>query len=442
MLSIQRLFLQNMNKIFNAILTAAVLVGFPLQAATVVKNYDEASKAVGKNGYIVFVYGANWDPTGLQICRKHMDSPAVKEAAGDAVMWTVPFYQLPTDEQKTDQNIKWGSLKLPHGFSAESYPALLLYDTKLDNYAVLNGALVQKGTPEEVAVKLKETLVNKSKRDEVMTKADAAQGVEKAKLLLEACRIPGLNRPERIIETIKSIDPQDQSGAIRTLTYEPSAKAESYSEKSMAEAIADLEKLLQDPVFTPEQRQSMYAIMVGKIHLEGTYDDRAKIMELTQKMRELNPDSLLGRSAVIAGRLWGGQLDYETGWTPLCLPPGGGMVQIVGRVPISSPGRYTVTFVKTGGADLRVLGVEVRKGGNKVGGDEHACVVQTPKKEEVDPKQKGPRRLSSRARSAAKEDDSTNNVYTVSIPKGDNVTLHVRVENGGNCYGRVIIKKK
>ena len=69
-------------------------------------------------------------------------------------------------------------------------------------------------------------------------------------------------------------------------------------------------------------------------------------------------------------------------------------------------------------------------------------IVMLFKKEEVDPKQKGPRRLSSRARSAAKDDGSTNNVYTVSIPKGDNVTLHVRVENGGNCYGRVNIKKK
>lgn len=431
-----------MKKIFSTILTVVLAAGLSLHAATVVKNYDEATRAVGKNGYIVFVYGANWDPTGLQICRKHMDSPEVKEAAGDAVLWTVPFYQLPTDEQKTDQNIKWGALKVPHVFSAESYPALLLYDKNEVNYAALNGALVQKGTPAEVAAVLRETIANKHKRDEIMTRADAAQGVEKAKLLLEACRIPGLHRPDRILETIKSADPQDQSGATRTLTYEPSAKAEAYSEKTMAEAIADMEKLLQDPVFTPEQRQSMYAIMVGKIHLEGTYDDRAKILEMTKKMQELNPDSLLGRSAVVAGRLWGGQINYETGWSPLCLPPGGGLVQIVGRVPISSPGRYTVTFVKTGGSDLRVLAVEVHKGGKKVGGDEHTCVVQTPRKEEADPKQKGPRRLSSRARSAQKEDNEMNNVYTVNIPKGDNVTLHVRVENGGNCYGRVIIKKK
>ena len=69
-------------------------------------------------------------------------------------------------------------------------------------------------------------------------------------------------------------------------------------------------------------------------------------------------------------------------------------------------------------------------------------MVQIPKKEEVDPKQKGQRRLSSRARSAQKEDDSMSNVYNVTIPKGDDVTLHVRIENGGNSHGRVIIKKK
>ncbi len=420
----------------------ALLAVQPLAAATIVKNYEEGSKAAGKNGYIVFAYGANWDPTGLQVCKKHMESAAVKEAAGDAAMWPAPFYQLPNDEQKTDQGIKWGSLPLPHVFSAESYPGLLLYDKAGINYATINGAVVQKGTPEEVAAKVKSAIDGKHKRDEIMARADAAQGAEKAKLLLEAALIPGLNRPEKIVDAVKAADPQDSTGAAAILTYEPSAKAEAYSEKTMAETIADMEKLLEQPFWQPEQRQSMYAIMIGKLHKEGQYDDRAKIRELAKKMRELNPDSLFGRSSVIVERTWGGQINYETGWSPLCLPPGGGLVQIVGRVPISSPGRYTVTFVKTGGADLRVLGVEVHKGGKKIGGDEHTCVVQIPKKEEADPKQKGPRRLSSRARSAQKADDSMNNVYSVTIPKGDDVTLHVRIENGGNSHGRIIIKKK
>ena len=418
-------------------LAGAVLSAFPLDAATIVKNYGEASGAAGKDGYVVFAYGANWDPTGLQVCRKLMESEAVKSAGGDAALWPAPFYQLPTDEQKSDQGVKWGSLKMPHVFSAESYPALVLYDKNEVNYATINGALVQKGTPEEVAAKLKETIAAKHKRDEIMSKADAAQGVEKAKLLLEAALIPGLHRPDKIVEAIKAADPQDSTGGVRILTYEPSAKAEAYSEKEMAETIADMEKLLQEPFWLPEQRQSMYAIIIGKLHRGGKYEDRARIRELALKMRELNPDSLFGRSSVIVERNWGGQINYETGWNPMCLPPGGGLVQIVGRVPISSPGRYTVTFVKTGGSDLRVLAVEVHRGKNKVGADEHSCVVQYPKKEEADPKKKTPRRLGARA---AKDDSG--NVYTVTIPKGKDITLHVRVENGGNSYGRIIIRKK
>lgn len=434
---------QMMNRITISMLAVTALLAVqPLSAATIVKNYEEGSKVAGKNGYIVFAYGANWDPTGLQVCKKHMESAAVKEAAGDAAMWPAPFYQLPNDEQKTDQGIKWGSLPQPHVFSSESYPGLLLFDKNGINYATINGAVVQRGTPEEVAAKVKSAIDGKHKRDEIMTRADAAQGTEKAKLLLEAALIPGLNRPNKIVEAIKAADPQNSTGAASVLTYEPSAKAEAYSEKTLAETIADMEKMLEQPFWQPEQRQSMYAIMIGKLHKEGQYDDRAKIRELARKMRELNPDSLFGRSSVVVERIWGGQIDYETGWSPLCLPPGGGLVQIIGRVPISNPGRYTVTFVKTGGADLRVLGVEVHKGGRRIGGDEHTCVVQIPKKEEVDPRQKGPRRLSSRARSAQKDDDSMNNVYNVTIPKGDDVTLHVRIENGGNSHGRVIIRKK
>lgn len=426
-----------MNKLSITMLTTALLALMPLEAATIVKNYEEAAKAVGKDGYVVFAYGANWDPTGLKVCQKHMDSSAVKEAAGDAVMWPAPFYQLPTEEQKSDQNIKWGSLKQPHVFSAESYPALLLYDKNEVNYATINGALVQSGTPEELAAKLKEAIANKHKRDEVMSKAEAAQGVEKAKLLLEAALIPGLHRPEKIVEAIKAADPNDTVGGARILTYEPSAKAEAYSEKEMAETIADMEKLLKEPFWLPEQRQSMYAIIIGKLHRGGKYEDRARIRELALKMRELNPDSLFGKSSVVVERTWGGLINYETGWNPMCLPPGGGLVQIIGRVPISQPGRYTVTFVKTGGSDLRVLGVEVHRGGSKVGGDEHSCVVQYPKKEEADPKKKAPRRLGART---AKED--AGNEYTVTIPKGKDITLHVRIENGGNSYGRIIIRKK
>ncbi len=420
-------------------LAAVFLAALPLEAATIVKNYDEASKAAGKNGYIVFAYGANWDPTGLQVCKKHMESAAVKEAAGDAAMWPAPFYQLPNDEQKTDQGIKWGSLPIPHVFSSESYPGLLLYDKDGAHYATINGAVVQKGTPEEVAAKVKSAIDGKHKRDEIMTRADAAQGTEKAKLLLEAALIPGLNRPDKIVDAIKAADPQDSTGAASILTYEPSAKAEAYSEKPMAETIADMEKLLEQQFWKPEQRQSMYAIMIGKLHREGQYEDRAKIRELAKKMRELNPDSLFGRSSVVVERTWGGQIDYETGWSPICLPPGGGLVQIVGRVPISSPGRYTVTFVKTGGSDLHVLAVEVHRGNTKVGADEHSCVIQSPKKEESDTRKRQPRRPGSRA---AGKDADEGSVYTVNIPKGKDITLHVRVENGGNSYGRIVIKKK
>ncbi len=431
---------QMMNRISIPMLAVtALLTALPLEAAAIVKNYEEASKTAGKNGYIVFAYGANWDPTGLQVCKKHMESAAVKEAAGDAAMWPAPFYQLPNDKQKTDQGIKWGSLPLPHVFSAESYPGLLLYDKAGINYATINGAVVQKGTPEEVAAKVKSAIDSKHKRDEIMARADAAQGAEKAKLLLEAALIPGLNRPEKIVDAVKAADPQDSTGAAAILTYEPSAKAEAYSKKTMEETIADMEKLLEQPFWQPEQRQSMYAIMIGKLHKEGKYEDRAKIRELAKKMRELNPDSLFGRSSVIVERTWGGQINYETGWSPLCLPPGGGLVQIVGRVPISNPGRYTVTFVKTGGSDLRVLAVEVHRGNTKVSADEHSCVVQTPKKEEAAPGKRQPRRLGSRPAGKNADED---NVYTVNIPKGKDITLHVRVENGGNSYGRIVIKKK
>ena len=71
-----------MNKLSITMLTTALLALMPLEAATIVKNYEEAAKSVGKDGYVVFAYGANWDPTGLKVCQKHMDSSAVKVPPG------------------------------------------------------------------------------------------------------------------------------------------------------------------------------------------------------------------------------------------------------------------------------------------------------------------------------------------------------------------------
>ena len=114
----------------------------------------------------------------------------------------------------------------------------MLCDSKGRPYS--EAGFPQEMTPESMTTILNAKRETKTKRDEAFAKADKAEGVEKAKLLIEALKIvPAVAVSSAYGETVDEIaklDPEDKTGFVK--------KAE--EEKALTELEAGFAELMQE----------------------------------------------------------------------------------------------------------------------------------------------------------------------------------------------------
>lgn len=348
------------------------------QAATVAETYQAAS-SVTDDGYILFVYGEQWDRVGESVCDKLLKSSEIQQAAASATLIKAPFYQMPTDEQKEKQSAVWGDLPQPRAMSAESYPALLLFAKDGRHYATINGKDVLEGNEQNLAAKIKELLVGLKKQNDLLTQAASATGIEKAKLLTQASLIPGVFRPDKVLDEVKALDPSDQSGCVFALSYHPAGWGEQHKATAYEAYLPEMQKHLQNPMLSPEAKQGLYAVAIGALHKQATYKDFATMRELAEKMKALAPDSQLGRAADSVVLYWAQPLTYEKGWSKKTFPPTKEPVELAGDLPIRVPGTYTISFIQERGRHaLKIESVEAKIGNRSVSKDEHPGSAANP----------------------------------------------------------------
>lgn len=285
---------------------AALLATLPALAGTPCKDYAEASSKVGEDGYILFVYGPDWDRTSPDFIKPLFNDPAIQAAAGDAVLIMAPYYQRPTKKQEAEQAAAWGALNRPHAHSPQTYPALHFHDKDGRAYAYLRGPQLRCASNGDIAKGIAERIANHKKQAELLAKADAAQGVEQAKLLGEAAVVPLMERPDKIADRIKAVDPNDESGYVRRLTFYPEGIAEKNKDLSLEEGLAMVEKALADPAYTDLQKQQYCAMALGYLHRNGGESNSAEIIKWAQRMKAYAPDSYLGHSADVVTAKWAG----------------------------------------------------------------------------------------------------------------------------------------
>ena len=159
---------------------ACLLTPLPGAAATVYENYAEASKNATDDGYMLVVYAKGWDRFSEPFCKKIIAAPEIQEAAGKAGLILAPFYQYASADDKAAQAAVWGDLREPNSASMETYPCILMYDKSGFLYGRVQGTTFLRGTMAEVAAEVKAKLEAKHKQEEIMSKAEAASGAEKA----------------------------------------------------------------------------------------------------------------------------------------------------------------------------------------------------------------------------------------------------------------------
>ncbi len=282
---------------------ACLLAPLPAEAATVYKTQAEAAEAVTDDGYILVVYAKGWDRFSEPFCEKIIASPEIQKAAGEAALILAPFYQYASSEEREKQNAIWGSLREPNASSNETYPCLLMYDKTGRLYGRVQGTPLIKGTTEEVAADIARKLAARKQQDELMAQAEKASGVEKAKLIGEACGIKDIERPNGWRDSVKAADPNDESGMVRRLNFDYygfsqkycGSKSDGGEEMGTEATIKEMEKFLSDPAYTPEQKQIFHAVIIGTLRRSGAGANQLKgaVME----MKRLAPESHMGVTA-------------------------------------------------------------------------------------------------------------------------------------------------
>lgn len=371
-------------------LSLSPLACLPAAGAQLAENYEAANALPKKDGYIVFAYAQGWDRFSKELCTKLMQNATIQEAAGESVILGMPVYQYAKQAQRDYVSEIVGPLGIRE---AESYPAILFFTPKNRHYATVCGPEVTRANPEELATIIRKRITAMHEQEQLLSQAEEAQGIEKAKLLGQATRVAGATAPGGIAKQIKALDPNDTTGYVRSLSlndfvftedfiYDTQGIADPNKPKpkkpagTLQDALAQIDKLLADPAYTNEQKQTFCANAIGAIHRLGDVTNHGQIRQYADKMRALAPETTLGRSADTVIKAWGSGLTYENGWASHTLPKDDTPIEVQGDIPISKSGTYKVIFKWTGGSEsLNIKGVQLYNDKKKIAEDMHDGVA-------------------------------------------------------------------
>lgn len=333
------------------VLLACALFSLPMSTAIAAQQfsgYEDASKQVTEDGYILFIYPEGWDRYGEKLCKKLIVDKGVKEAAGSAALILAPIYQNRTEKTNAKAKQVMGALGYPGDMADISYPALILYDKNGRAYATLHGEALLDSSVTEVAKLIGERMTAKKKQQALLDEsAKTTDPAQKARLVFDATKARGIEWPNGVKETLKSIDPEDKHGYRAALDFGFSIQAN----ESLDDILKRLDSALKNENITPWQKQRACATVIGHIRRAyGTMAGGPYIKKYAKIMQKLDPKSPLGVSAPVVMRDWVKNYHYGQGWSDQIIPSSPIPV-LMHDIPISKPGTYNITFKLTTGRD-------------------------------------------------------------------------------------------
>ncbi len=397
---------------------ASLLAPLPLQAVSIATNGTQAKKLVKDDGYIIFAYADGWDAFSKVRCEALMKAEAVRRAAGDAVFMPLPIPEQPNEARRKKQDELRGGLNIP---GSMSYPALIMLDSGGWHYATLAGRELARGSAEEVAALISDRKDKLRERCRLIAEADnpANDGPTRARKLAAAYQIDGLNWPGNdFANRLTKLDPKDEAGTVRAWKFNAHGFPHELNKMSLQEAMAEVDKRLADPAYTPRQKQLMCAAVLGTLRRRGAMGEADAMRRYAKLMQELVPGTPESGAAPKILRDWIPGFYYHRGWNPSCIPDGVKPVELMGELPIKGKGCYAVSFQYTGGRmALVVEAVELYDGKKKVAEDRHRGVAGH---------------------------NNWQNTYTLKVPKTvKNPRIFVTINLGDrDSYGKIHIEKK
>lgn len=403
-------------KITNSLLALA-LAPLSAMAYQTAENIEQAKTMVTDDGYAVVMYARDWDKYSKKTAKLMLADPTVSKALGNAVVMEMDVPNLTPKEEHEANKKRFGNMDLAF---PNVYPAIILYDKNCRRLKDILIPYAERNNPTAVAEKVATAMSAARQQAKLLAQAEGAQGVEKARLIGRAAAVAGINRPDNIAKTLQQLDPEDKSGMYEVATLNLFETAiQTAGTKDWEADLARMKKLIDNPLLTTENKQQACCICIGLLRRHGGLARKAELKQMLAKLRSLDPESLLGKSAIDAERMWVSELNLVEGWSPSVLPSDATPVEVEGKLPIAAAGTYEVTFTyKKGTEALRIAAVELYDGKKKIAEDRHAGTTGHK---------------------------SSNNTYTLTVPAAvKNPHLFVTFNMGAkrDSYGKITITKK
>ncbi|MEG1508198.1 MAG: hypothetical protein RR138_03140 [Akkermansia sp.] len=286
-------------KSFYIITLSSLIVAGALQAATVVNSPQEAKKQAKEKqaDCIVMVYGGDWDRLGQNYKKKCWDMPSVQNGIDAATFTSTLTFDQTTDKAKraeVDKRIKEMAI------NTSSLPTISFFDKTGFEYCVLFGDTLPKNA-NALLTRIKQVQALRQKRDELITKSQGLNGIEKAKALGSAGDIGGIKRAPSLVEELKKCDPKDESGYVKRFTFEI-WPLHQYLDKPKDEALKAIDAELASKSLTASQKQKIYGLRSTILRRNKASNEELK--DNFKKMHDLDPDSVDGKAAVKAMKLY------------------------------------------------------------------------------------------------------------------------------------------
>ncbi len=364
---------------FSLLMCLAAATLMPVQAATKVATYEQAQAKVNEEGYILFVYGDGWDKRAKEQITALYNAPEIVKAAGNSVMMLVPLPESLDDTQKTALEKTMGKLALPHVHSKHAFPAVVMYDKTGRIYSWISGPAMVYPDANRIALTISRRKAGLQKQLQIMAAADETKGEERANLLLQACRVENLERPDRVQQLIKEADPEDKSGCLAALNFHNNPLGDKVKDMKLADILVEMDKAIANPLHTVQQKQNACAFTIGTIRRRVGFGGSDLIRKYALQMKQLDPSSVLGQSADIVIRDWAPGLQFVRGWSPQTLPMQGVPTELLGKLPIGPAGKYEVRFEPSGGRNYaRVTRVALYDGDTLISEDTRGITLTSP----------------------------------------------------------------
>ncbi len=275
-------------------------------AAERAKTYNEALSKAGDEGVILYLYGPDWNKRSVKMLDTFWKTSELEHAAGNSVLVEVPIYQRPTDEQRAEQEEIQSGFPLPPPHRYRSNPTVIMLDKTGRTYAILAGH-------DELGEGLTGAkgcqLIQKNKgllalQLDLMAKAEQASGLEKAKLIGQASTL-GIDPPHDALEQIRGLDPNDESGYVRRLSFDPRKFQEDHKDAKAAELEAPVMKIVNDKAYSPLQRQETYCILIGQLRRDNA--PKSVLKKHITDLKQIDPSSMYGQICDNLLSLWCGE---------------------------------------------------------------------------------------------------------------------------------------